>query len=119
MHFELATKVDFLSCARNPAPTGFGLSPTEACSARMPRFIGVVTEARIEIRETTRVAPTLRPPELRTLPRSRPWTVRQVSLSEHERSSENQPSRALELMTGIGRSRMHKLQSIDVTAASW
>ena len=35
-----------------------GPSPTEARSIGTPKFIGVITEARIEIRETTPVAPT-------------------------------------------------------------
>ncbi len=39
---------------------GFGLSFTEARPAGVPKPIGAVTEARVEICETTR----LRPPEL-------------------------------------------------------
>ncbi len=51
------TTEDVLSCARNSAPSGVGLSPTEARSVGGPEFIGVVTEAREEFCLTTPGAP--------------------------------------------------------------
>ena len=73
----------FVMSAQGNPPTSVGLSPTEARPGGGPKFIRADTEARSEIRQATSAAP----PTLRTLPRSRPWTVRQVSLSEHERSA--------------------------------